>query len=661
MTLVRWQATVQNDAGDAVVNPSVTVRKASDNSLADIFDDAGSAKANPFIGTSEGFVSFRANPGEYIIQGASGAENAPDWRVTLGAGFNNGFTTRAALLDALSWQWPVGSVASDGAVQYEYVGTGTDIPDMPGWVPYGQASLEHWGGSTSATAGQRDAAMVNAMAWLNVGNRTLKLPDGDVSFTTTWPALTGTRSNIIGPNSRAILAAASTGSLLVFGTDSLRATNCSVDLAGWSINVTFANDPMVRYHNAFGCRVTGRIDNCNSVAVFGGATTTARNCNMDLSGLWTRGADCDQVILIQNAANLTISGNLTCGVASNGNANGAYIRIKPVAGGSVDTVRFNSFGAQGFNATAANRDVDHQAKPYGVVLDMTDGAVTNISFDGFCFLDHTSVAGVLYVDAAGSAFFGRAIQFGGMRFGSCYGQFAKLNKLSGTSHAVQLDFSDIAVLQRGLSSAPTMEISGTGWIGCQFTSSAIRDSYVTTRGAAIDINSNGWVISDISVGSNTSSTSQFTSGVSVGPDVTNILIKDIQCDPAIPTIVALPSSWTTATAPRRHVSWPGLTTQRTIAFDGSSTLTDSAITSGAIEIGEASICLLNMSAPQTVTDITKTFPGVMRVTFINTSANAVTFNHAGGKLRNNSGAAIVLGQHQSVTYQWRSGTAWQQI
>lgn len=159
MTLVRWQATVQNNAGDAVVNPSVTVRKASDNSLASIFDDAGSAKANPFIGTSEGFVSFRANPGEYIIQGASGAENAPDWYVTLGAGFNNGFTTRAALLAALSWQWPVGSVASDGTVQYEYIGTGTAISDMPGWVPYGAIYPEHWGANTTPGTTNMQAAI----------------------------------------------------------------------------------------------------------------------------------------------------------------------------------------------------------------------------------------------------------------------------------------------------------------------------------------------------------------------------------------------------------------------------------------------------------------------------------------------------------------------
>lgn len=199
MTLVRWQATVQNNAGGAVVNPSVTVRKASDNSLANIFDDAGSAKANPFIGTSEGFVSFRANPGEYIIQGASGAENAPDWRVTLGAGFNNGFATRAALIAALSWQWPVGSIASDGTVQYEYLGTGTVIPDMPGWVPYGDVTPDHWAANT--TPGTTDMttaiqAAINYVGGLS-GGGTVRLRDTNY-FVSATITISTNDTNLIG-------------------------------------------------------------------------------------------------------------------------------------------------------------------------------------------------------------------------------------------------------------------------------------------------------------------------------------------------------------------------------------------------------------------------------------------------------------------------------
>lgn len=147
MALVRWQATVQDGNGDYVVNPSVTVRNAADNSLADIFDDAGLAKANPFTGTSEGFVYFNAIPGRYIIEGVKGAETAEDWIVDLAATNNIAFyATRAdAVVAANETDWPVGAIIADGKVSYRYNGTGTTIADMPGWVPHGGNSLAHWG------------------------------------------------------------------------------------------------------------------------------------------------------------------------------------------------------------------------------------------------------------------------------------------------------------------------------------------------------------------------------------------------------------------------------------------------------------------------------------------------------------------------------------
>lgn len=83
MALVRWQATVQNDVGAVVVNPSITVRNAADNSIATIYNDAGVVKTNPFTGGLDGFVSFRATSGRYIIEGVKGGLGAPDWVVDL--------------------------------------------------------------------------------------------------------------------------------------------------------------------------------------------------------------------------------------------------------------------------------------------------------------------------------------------------------------------------------------------------------------------------------------------------------------------------------------------------------------------------------------------------------------------------------------------------
>lgn len=54
------------------------------------------------------------------------------------------FASRADFIAALGWPWASGAVLSDGTVQYEYIGTGTAISDMPGWVPFGSIYPEHW-------------------------------------------------------------------------------------------------------------------------------------------------------------------------------------------------------------------------------------------------------------------------------------------------------------------------------------------------------------------------------------------------------------------------------------------------------------------------------------------------------------------------------------
>jgi hypothetical protein len=59
---------------------------------------------------------------------------------------------------------PVGFVLSWSGVGVRYIGSGTVIPDMPGYVPDGVWRLEHAGGGTSATAAQNRAALDAAQA-----------------------------------------------------------------------------------------------------------------------------------------------------------------------------------------------------------------------------------------------------------------------------------------------------------------------------------------------------------------------------------------------------------------------------------------------------------------------------------------------------------------
>lgn len=79
-----WQATVQDEQGVVVVNPSVTVYLTDGVTLALIYNEDGSPKANPFIGTLEGFVQFWADAGEYRVGGVAAGESTELWVVTLG-------------------------------------------------------------------------------------------------------------------------------------------------------------------------------------------------------------------------------------------------------------------------------------------------------------------------------------------------------------------------------------------------------------------------------------------------------------------------------------------------------------------------------------------------------------------------------------------------
>lgn len=90
-----WQATVQDEAGNIVPLPVVTVYRANGTTLANIFNEAGAPLANPFTGTMEGFVQFWADSGQYKIRGASGAMESEVWTITLSSGTPE-YTPRSA-------------------------------------------------------------------------------------------------------------------------------------------------------------------------------------------------------------------------------------------------------------------------------------------------------------------------------------------------------------------------------------------------------------------------------------------------------------------------------------------------------------------------------------------------------------------------------------
>lgn len=62
-----WQATVQDDRGNAIPNPVVSVYEADGTTLASVFNASGVALANPVTGNIDGFVQFYAPAGKYKI------------------------------------------------------------------------------------------------------------------------------------------------------------------------------------------------------------------------------------------------------------------------------------------------------------------------------------------------------------------------------------------------------------------------------------------------------------------------------------------------------------------------------------------------------------------------------------------------------------------
>lgn len=131
-----WQATVQDEAGNIVPLPVVTVYNKDVTTLANIYNEAGAPLPNPMTGTMEGFVQFWAAAGKYKVRGASGAMASEVWEVFLSSGMTS-FATRGDFLAARAAgefdDLAEGAAISvDGELYVKRTGA-TTIPQLPGW------------------------------------------------------------------------------------------------------------------------------------------------------------------------------------------------------------------------------------------------------------------------------------------------------------------------------------------------------------------------------------------------------------------------------------------------------------------------------------------------------------------------------------------------
>ena len=122
-----WQATVQDEAGNIVPLPVVTVYRGNGSTLASIFNEAGAPLPNPLTGTMEGFVQFWANPSPYKVVASTGGMSTEVWHIDLGSA--QSYPTFEAMAAAQSAIYDIqeGEVITAGGVNYiRKVGSSVD-------------------------------------------------------------------------------------------------------------------------------------------------------------------------------------------------------------------------------------------------------------------------------------------------------------------------------------------------------------------------------------------------------------------------------------------------------------------------------------------------------------------------------------------------------
>ena len=151
-----WQATVQDDNGNIIPLPFVSIYNEDGVTLAAIFDADGNAIANPITGDIDGFVQFYAGPGHYKVD----AVGVTPWDVALGGVY----TSYAAVLAAdKGGQDAVSAYVGGHEVRWLRESGGPCLGG--GWVPSGEVWPHHFGTS----AGGWQGAINSAIEWVSAG------------------------------------------------------------------------------------------------------------------------------------------------------------------------------------------------------------------------------------------------------------------------------------------------------------------------------------------------------------------------------------------------------------------------------------------------------------------------------------------------------------
>ena len=174
MAFTKWQATIQDDAGNLVPSPVVTVRNSEDDTLAAIYGLDGVTIANPITGDLNGFVQFQVYSGRYYAEGVKSGSNTEDQYFET----DSRFDFRSELVEAISdgWNPRGGFIVSVGDLSWQKIPAGhslygaNPISDMPGWGAMGDVYLDHFIENISPGVTPMQDALTEAWSNYNVVN-----------------------------------------------------------------------------------------------------------------------------------------------------------------------------------------------------------------------------------------------------------------------------------------------------------------------------------------------------------------------------------------------------------------------------------------------------------------------------------------------------------
>ena len=192
------------------------------------------------------------------------------------------YATRAAFVTWATGKTPaVGLVINAAGLGYRYIGTGTAISDLPGWVPYWAISPNHWADNTTPGTTSMAAAIQAANTYAGgVIDASLSYPQvvGSVEYLAqTYLVPSGQTITVPrGVINRGLSRSASRinhggGAVPCFKTDGALSSNTHVEFENLQIYGAGAS-------TTFGINIFGAVRNSRT------SNVTIRNCNVNIGG-----------------------------------------------------------------------------------------------------------------------------------------------------------------------------------------------------------------------------------------------------------------------------------------------------------------------------------------------------------------------------------------